>query len=291
MVTGTTSRMRAASTRSRAASSPSSSRSRNGLPPLTTAHAVQTSSPVLSPSATRTSSPTAPALRAPGRSSRAAGSALSAASRSPCAPGSGGQAATATATGRSSTRVTRKRTNRSEARSHQCASSTTSSTGWASARFDASQYSALNVATDGSTSAPAGGASPSRRPSAGAARRAAPASRSPSASPATVASKSWAYDGEGEVAFELGAAGGEDAHALARGDLARCAQQARLADAGGALDDHEAPAALPRIAQRRGERAELVLAFEQHARRLPQELASQRRAAPSSSADGERYLV
>ena len=73
-----------------------------------------------------------------------------------------------------------------------------------------------------------------------------------------------AHDAVAELLLELGAAGAQDAHAGALGARPEHVQQRGLAHAGRALDDHQAPLALPRRRQGRVQAGELVLALEQH---------------------------
>src|SRR5215831_2048043 len=72
-------------------------------------------------------------------------------------------------------------------------------------------------------------------------------------------------DPVGELALELAAAGREHPHPRRAGNRARLGQQARLADAGSALDDDEPPAAAPRGIGQGPQRRDLDLALQQQA--------------------------
>ena len=80
-----------------------------------------------------------------------------------------------------------------------------------------------------------------------------------------------ADDPEPILAFELAAAGRQHLEAVIGGARAGLAQQARLADPGGSLDQHDPPTALRRVAQKRRQLIELALALEQQrgSRRSP----------------------
>ena len=78
--------------------------SMNGFPPLTSLQAAQKTSSAAGAKDARTSSATAPELSARGRSTCAAGSAVTWARSSGSAPGSAGRAAITSSTGSSSRR-------------------------------------------------------------------------------------------------------------------------------------------------------------------------------------------
>ena len=193
-----------------------------------------------------------------------AGRSCSSASNAWSAPGSDGRKLATSSTGRPSSRRARYARKRSEARSHQCRSSTASSERRSALRFTVSQKSPCRTANEPS---PGGVA---RRARAAARRRRAAAPAAPASSaPARPRRREQrleqlAHDAEGELPLQLAAARRAARAVRSRARGARLGEEPGLADPRRALDEDEARGPVRRGRRDRGrERFELALALEQ----------------------------
>ena len=161
-------------------SAATSSRIRNGVPPVAWRHASTNAGSGRRPSPASTKSPIAALVSGANRSTSAAGSVVSVASNPASAPDSRGLAPSSTVTPSPSSRGSRNVRNRNDGESAQCASSTAMHTGPAAARLAHNQYSPCSTANGGSgplATVPASELAPGS-PSSSAATPAAPCSRS-----------------------------------------------------------------------------------------------------------------